>query len=366
LSVRRTLRWAHRWVGLAAGCVLVVTGLTGSALVFRQEIDSALNPALLRVEPAPARASLQSIADEIRRRFPDAPAAARVRMPRGPHDAYEFWMGAEPALYVYADPYRGTILGARGPRAFLTGWLFWLHSHMLSGEVGHTIAGIAALALVGLSLTGLVIWWPRRPPWSSWKQWHAALTIKRGSGSRRVTFDLHRALGFYASAFLLVAGVTGASLVFNEWFERAAHVIVGTSPVKVSSTVPVLRASPAPATLPLDTLLAIAEAAQPGGTISYLYLATTPGQTFRVRQRLPGEEHPNGKSFVNVDPTSGRVVGVESGALAPTGARLYSILYPLHIGILGGTATRLLAVLVGLSLPALAVSGALIWWRRGH
>jgi uncharacterized iron-regulated membrane protein len=49
---------------------------------------------------------------------------------------------------------------------------------------------------------------------------------------------------------------------------------------------------------------------------------------------------------------------------APSGARLFSILYPLHIGVLGGVATRLLAVAAGLSLPLLAVTGALAWWRR--
>lgn len=363
-GVRAGVRWLHRVLGLAAGLVLVVSGLTGSALVFRHEIDIALNPELLRVAPAESRAPLQPMLDAIRARHPDA-APTRLRMPRDAGGTYEFWLGAAPERYVYTDPYRGTLLGDRAPEEFLTGWLFLLHSHLLSGEAGHTLAGAAALVLVLLSLTGIVVWWPRRPPWRAWGQWRAALTVARGAGAKRVTYDLHRAVGFYASALLLVAGLTGASLVFHEAFERAAHFVAGTTPPEAA----VPRPAPAPAAaaaLPADSLLAVAERVMPGGTISYLYFPAAPGQSFRVRKRLDGEEHPNGKTFVHVDPVDGRVLAVENGLAAPRGSRLYSLLYPLHIGVLGGTATRVLAVLVGLTLPLLAVTGTLVWLRRGR
>lgn len=365
-GLRDVTRTLHRWLGLVAGVVLVVSGVTGAALVFRAEIDAALDPHLLRVAPADTRAPLQEMVDRVIARHPADPLPARVRMPTHAGGTLEFWMGTAPDRYVYTDPYTGGLLGARKPTEFLTGWLFLLHSHLLSGELGHTIAGVAALVLMSLSITGIVVWWPRRAPWKAWAQWRAALVVKRGVGAKRFTFALHRAVGFYASVLLLVAGTSGASLVFHEQFEQAAHILMGTrpAPAPVAAT---SEASAAPApSLPLDTLLAIAEQAQPGGFISYLYLPTRAGESFRVRKRLPGEEHPNGKSFVHVDPTTGRVLAVEDGSRAPRGARLYSILYPLHIGVLGGTATRLLAVLVGLSLPLLAITGTLVWWRRGR
>jgi uncharacterized iron-regulated membrane protein len=350
-------------LGLTAGLLLMVTGLTGSALVFRQEIDVALNPHLLRVAPAATRAPLQPILDAARRAYPeDAPS--RVRMPQRPDGTYELWFGAAPEHYVYADPYRGTLLGARRPTEFLTGWLFLVHSQLLGGEAGKRVAGVGALALMLLSITGLALWWPRRAPWRAWAQWRAALTVARRAGRARITYDLHRALGFYASALLLVAGLTGASLVFHEWFERAAHWVTGTQPAPEAAAPPRVVAD-APS-LTVDSLLAIAERAQPGGAISYLYLPAAPGETFRVRKRLSGEMHPNGKSFVHVEPSTGRVLAVEDGVRAPRGARLYSFLYPLHIGVVGGTATRLLALLAGLALPTLGVTGLLVWWRGGR
>ncbi|HAP42064.1 MAG TPA: PepSY domain-containing protein, partial [Nitrospira sp.] len=49
---------AHLYLGLIVGALLVVFGLTGSILVFFQEIDEWLNPALLTVDvPADGQSS---------------------------------------------------------------------------------------------------------------------------------------------------------------------------------------------------------------------------------------------------------------------------------------------------------------------
>lgn len=358
-GLRDLARTLHRVLGLAAGFFLVVIGLSGSALVFRAEIDRALDPHLLVATPAPTRAPLQPALDEVARRHPGEPVT-RVRVPQRADGTYELWLGAAPSRYVYVDPGSGAVLGERRPTEFLTGWLFLLHSHLLAGEAGHLVAGVAALALVALSISGIVTWWPRRAPWQAWRPWWQSMTVARGVGAKRATYDLHRAAGFWTSALLLLAGVTGASLVFHEAFQRMAYAVTATSPEPRPRYAPP-RAAPM---LAVDSLVAIARRVQPGGVTSYLYLPTGPGQTFRVRQRLAGETHPNGKSFVHLDPGSGRTLDVEDGARAPRGARLYSMLYPLHIGVVGGVGTRVLAMLVGLALPVLAVTGAMVWWRR--
>lgn len=367
-GARDLARALHRVLGLAAGIFLVIAGLSGSALVFRAEIDRALNPHLLvatpaATSPAPSPAPLQPALERVARLYPGEPVT-RVRAPQAPDGTWELWLGDAPTRYVYVDPWRGTVLGARRPTEFLAGWLFLLHSRLLAGEPGHLVAGVVALLLVALSFSGLVAWWPRRAPWTAWPQWRQAMTVKRGTGAARVTFDLHRAAGFWTSALLLLAGITGASLVFHDAFQRLAHVVTASRPAPRSAP-PAAPARPArgPA-LPVDALLAAARRAQPGGTITYLYLPTAPGQAFRLRQRLPVETHPTGKSFVHVDPFTGRVLAIEDGARASRGERLYSVLYPLHIGVVGGTGTRVLAVLAGLALPLLAVSGALVRRRR--
>ncbi len=45
---------AHRWVGLLLAGFLCVAGLTGSLLVWNDELDAAINPAMFRTgQPAP-------------------------------------------------------------------------------------------------------------------------------------------------------------------------------------------------------------------------------------------------------------------------------------------------------------------------
>ena len=46
------------------------------------------------------------------------------------------------------------------------------------------------------------------------------------------------------------------------------------------------------------------------------------------------------------------------------GARINSILYPLHTGELGGVAGEAAVALLGLGLGALGISGIWLWWRR--
>ena len=50
-AAKEYLRSLHRVLGLSVGLWAVVMGLTGTILVFSHEIDAALNPHLLRVEP---------------------------------------------------------------------------------------------------------------------------------------------------------------------------------------------------------------------------------------------------------------------------------------------------------------------------
>jgi uncharacterized iron-regulated membrane protein len=52
--MRRKFVWLHRWIGLAMTAFLVVTGLSGSVLAFKDELDLWLNPDLLDAPPRDA------------------------------------------------------------------------------------------------------------------------------------------------------------------------------------------------------------------------------------------------------------------------------------------------------------------------
>ena len=70
---RKIFLATHRIIGLFAGAIVVLIGLSGSVLAFREDIDEWLNAPLMRVEPPPLP-SLRPL-DEIL-------AAATAAMPR--------------------------------------------------------------------------------------------------------------------------------------------------------------------------------------------------------------------------------------------------------------------------------------------
>jgi uncharacterized iron-regulated membrane protein len=98
--------------------------------------------------------------------------------------------------------------------------------------------------------------------------------------------------------------------------------------------------------------------------VTYVSLPATPTSPLSVRKHLDPELHPNGRSFVYLDPWSGEVLAAENALLAPAGTRLDNLVYPLHIGRFGGVTVRVLYALLGLFPLLLFVSGCLMWWNR--
>lgn len=366
-SRRRFARFVHRWGGLLAGLFFVLSGLTGSILVFRRELDRWLYPHLLRV-PVPvtsvgaASTPPYSLERALRaaQRFAPAAAFTTVRMPREADGSVEFWYGTNPVRAVFVDPWRGEVLGTRAEDAHPLGWLYLLHSHLLAGERGHQLAGIMGLMLVLVGISGLVLWWPRTP----WRlAWRSAFTVRRDLGPARARYDQHRVIGFWSSLLLLIAGFTGASLVFHDAFEAGfATLFRDQRPAPTAPAVVPARGQ----RLSLDRLLRVAEREQPDGAFSYVLLPRDAGMPMTLRRQLRGERHPNGRSYVTLDPYTGAVLAAWDARQAPRGARSYYALYPLHIGRVAGSALRWLTCVVGLAPLALAVTGWLIWRRRGN
>lgn len=352
--MRKLIFNLHLYLGLTLGLLLVSAGVTGSALVFREEIDAALNPHLLRVSPGPEPLSLQRIVDRVRVAYPATPPA-RIQLPREPGETHELTLGGEEGRLVYVDPYRGTILGSRLPTDHFAGWLFEWHTTLLVGETGEQVMGTAALLLLVLVATGGVVWWP------GVRRLADGFRVRWGASWKRVNWDVHRVGGIWSTAFLTVVAVTGASLVFHDAFMAGLNRVTHSPPRPVP---PVVEVRLGEAVLPLDSLVRLANRALPGGEVTYVTLPAKPEAALTVRKHFAEELHPNGRNFVYLDPWSGEVLAVEHALRAPAGTRAYNVLYPIHIGRWGGIASRIAYALLGLTPLVLFVSGCLMWWNR--
>jgi uncharacterized iron-regulated membrane protein len=121
-------------------------------------------------------------------------------------------------MYDAATPATGTVddslLGMR-----LVSGLIDLHDNLLAGSTGRFVNGVGAVAVFLIALTGLVIWWP------GVRTWRRSLSLRRGVGWKRFTWDLHSAAGFWSFVFVLVFAASGIYLCFPDTVAAFADLI---------------------------------------------------------------------------------------------------------------------------------------------
>jgi uncharacterized iron-regulated membrane protein len=232
---RRALFQVHLWMGLALALYIVFISLTGSAIVFRREMDQTLCPRIVLVHrsaPRLSAAQLEAAAQRAFRRVPHFnPALVQVHGPREPGAAVEVWypVGNRGRLQRLIDPYSGRDLGDAAPcEPTFVAFVADLHDELLGGELGTAINGGGAVALMLMCLTGMVLWWPGQ------SRWRRSLHVHRHVGWRRFTWDLHSMVGFWLFALLLMWAVSAIYLAFpNAFYDTAdflsAHGIGPTS-----------------------------------------------------------------------------------------------------------------------------------------
>lgn len=352
--VKKLLRKLHRVLGLSVGLWAALAGATGSVLVFSDGIDAWLNPRLLQVKPRPARFDLDGAVAAVRASFPDQPMRT-LRLPRDADEPVVVRVGADPPTEVYVDPYSTRILGTRAEYGGAMGFLWNLHVHLLAGEAGETVAGLLALFLLGMLLSGLVLWWPRRGRVA------AGFRIHRNAAVLRQMFDFHRVAGVVFLPLLLVAAVTGAMLVFHQQTTAFLLATLGGA----QRAVPPQVAAPAGGHVePVSQWIARAEAAVPGARPVSVQFPDKATAAAVVRLRFDANPHPYGRTFVAVDPYTAGVVQVHDWRTAGPGIRTADYKYPLHIGAALGLPGRILVLIAGLVPMLLLATGGFVWLRK--
>jgi len=221
LWVRRALFQVHLWMGLVFGVYLFFISVTGSVLVYRNELFELATPAPV-VTTATGRLLTD---DELIGAAERAHAGFRVsRLTRGENldHSVEVHLSRDgQAMARLVDPRTGEDVGRAPPLGiWLVARLMELHDNLLAGPEGRRVNGIGAIAMILVTITGLIIWWP------GVNRWRRSLTLHRGVGWNRLSCELHSALGFFSFAFLIVSGVSALYLclpdtvqAFADWLE---------------------------------------------------------------------------------------------------------------------------------------------------
>jgi uncharacterized iron-regulated membrane protein len=366
----------HLYLGLWAGAVLALAGITGSILVFWQDIDEWLNAAQLTVttvaEGQPAYRPLEEIVAAATGALAQGVKPLSVEFPhhaRGVATILAQGPAANPddgdTLNVFVNPYTAQVTGARtfysasNPlHHCLIGFVFKLHYSLLLWDTGITIVGIVALFLLIEVLVGVFLWWPPSGKWRS------ALTIKRKTSSIRLTYDLHKTAGVYSGLILLVVLLSGVYLNLPQQFLWTVQVV---SPgTRGDNAMPTSVALPGSVPISPGRAVEIARERYPDGRLNWVSFPAKDTGVYLVSFRdVPGLSHFWSERQVYIEQYSGAILDVRSpDTRRSAGEAFIDWQWPLHSGQAFGMTGRILVFLTGVACPALYITGFIRWRQK--
>lgn len=354
-------RTLHLVASTVFGLFAAAVGLSGSALVFREEIEHAIYEPIVRVEEArtPLDALFQAAtAVEPARRI------SMVVFPEEPGRTVEFILQKREArtlkeadqMSVYLNPHTGAVEGSRRREASPIAKMRDLHFAFFSGPPGLTFNGFVALALVFLSFTGLVLWIVASPRNQRFK-----LNL-RGS-FKSALWNVHRQAGVLSLALLVLVSITGAYYSFRDTYLKGIQAATGWAPPRGT---PVVVATEGQAAHGLEEIVTAARALMPEARLAVMRIPAQKTQAWAAtfhRAGDSGESTDSGPTaFLN--PYTLEVVRLDDRQTMPLGGRLVKSMEPIHYGKFGGMPVKLLWVILGLLPLFFAMSGAIMWWNR--
>lgn len=357
----------HRWLGLFIGGWFALVGLSGSMLVFEDEVDAWLNPHLLtdgrRGPPLPPHVLPSRVAEV----FPLA-NTERIRLPREPGEVYRVTLHIAPHLRTGSpraeamfSAVSGELLGSRESdvigitRPYWVRTLYEFHRNVLLGNFGSNIVGIAGLLLMTSALSGLIIAWPRNRG-----GWWRIIGIKRNAGVTRTLFDVHRSSGVVLFVLLMLATITGSTLVYVNYARDFVSVFSKVAPFPVIPW----RETPADDWPSFEQVYALVRTEYPQHQLREIHLPSKPTAGYLFYLQREGDVHRLGDTIVWVHPGSGEILFERSTRNRTRGESVMHWLFPLHSGTAFGTAGRIAMCVTGLAMLLMFPTGLWVWLRK--
>jgi sulfite reductase (NADPH) flavoprotein alpha-component len=357
----------HWFIGITAGTVLIVIGLTGAILAFREEVLDWLNPGVRNValQSAPVLAP-QQIAQTAKLLHPDERvvsiilydtpgSSARVGLAPPP--------GERRGETIYLNPYTGAQL----PELHYEGFFEWIESlHrflLLPREPGKVVSGTLAFCLMGLALSGLYLRWPRRV--FDWRTW---LTFDTRMKGRSFLWGLHSVVGTWVMVVFLMFTASGVYWAFDPVRDMVDGWLGTTRPPRVATAPKQKTAKPAKArtaeAADLTLSWATFQQAAPNWQMAFLRPPERAGQPIQILWVAKDAPHVRARGRMSINQQTGEMLKNEPYADMPLGSRLQSTIYPLHIGTYFGLTGQIIVFIAALALPGFGITGWMLYLNR--
>lgn len=364
MSIKKAFGKIHLWLGFTSGLLVFVIAVTGCIYAFQEEIQDLTQPYRF-VESQDRQflppSVLKAAAEE---KLADKHIHA-VQYLAPNRAALVIYYSIDPEYYylVYVNPYTAEVLRVKDMSTDFFAFILDGHFYLwLPPAIGQPVVATTTLVFVVMLISGIVLWWPRKK-----KNAKQRFTIRWNARRRRVNYDLHNVLGFYASSIALILALTGLVWGF-QWFANGLYTVTGGEKTLLYS--------------------------EPESDTTTLYSADQP--VIDKIYEIMKAEYPHARSIeVHIPETNASVVGAnansEEGTYwkldyryfdqhtleelpvdhiygrfkeATAADKLLRMNYDIHTGAVLGLPGKILMFCAGLICASLPVTGVYIWWGR--
>lgn len=364
MTVKKVIGKVHLWLGFTSGLLVFIIAVTGCIYAFEREIQDLTQP--FRFVERQAKAflppSVLKAAAEKELRDKHIHAVQYLGPDRA---AMVIYYNLEPEYYylVYVNPYSAEVLKVKDMSGDFFSFILDGHFYLwLPPEIGQPIAATATLVFVVMLISGMILWWPRKK-----KDAKQRFRIKWKARWRRVNYDLHNVLGFYASTIALILALTGLVWGF-QWFAKGVYSLVGGEKVLEYSEPLSDTTKLSISNLPIIDKVYVAMKSQyPEAKTIEVHIPETKASV------VGANANPDDGTYwkldyryfdqytmkeVSVDHIYGRFPEAKAAD------KLFRMNYDIHTGAVLGLPGKFLAFFASLVCASLPVTGVYIWWGR--
>jgi uncharacterized iron-regulated membrane protein len=229
--LRRAVFQVHLWSGIILGIYVFLVCLSGSAVVFRNDLYDLLF-AKTRVAVSGNPLTRDQMTQAAQRAYPGY-TVRTIHRGRFPTEATDIllvkgWRHKDRLF----DPYQGRDIGPSVEIYYrMLHFASDLHGNLLFGAAGLQANAVGGFLISTMCVTGMVVWWP------GIANWRRGMTLHRDVGWKRFNWDLHSAIGFWTVSLILMWALTGAYFVFPNPFRAAIEIFTPTNPPPLSPAV---------------------------------------------------------------------------------------------------------------------------------
>ena len=348
---KKSLFTIHSITGLVAALFILALSLSGTLLLFRDNVDGMLKPKVGNVNEKVT--TVDSCYHIIQQQYPHA-QISNCNLPDKPSIPVSFFIydssykNGAAAMEVFINPHTGILLGSRGgkddPKHNFMSWLAAFHSSFHAGKTGEWLLGVFTIFFVISIVTGIVLYK---------KNIVAVLLFKKSGWTKN---NLHQIIGTWALLFNLMIAVSGF------WMQR---YVFKKEFYQSNDWVNTIKPSPN-LFFNFDSAYNNLQKQYPDFTGYVIYFA----QNKKGKTAIYGSNKTN--AYIHSKKFADVIALDSTGAVAKTrfineisaDDRYDIINSQLHMAKYGGMEIKIIYGLFGITGALLSITGFLLWKRR--